>query len=114
MTRIRRRTSVLSVVQCIGLLCRLVWRRMSADPLLRHSTPPRSSFAIKHDRKKQFFKRGRRMFDAEQLAVITRDSLLDLLNALIRQTLCPNLRDVGQREQTIDAAQLFELALVQD
>src|SRR5262245_25393889 len=81
-----------------------IWRWIGADSFVGHCTPAGPRFAVEHDREEQLLERCGRMFDADQLGMVSRDDLLDLVNALIRQASRPNLRDVGLSEQRIDTA----------
>src|SRR4051795_9937645 len=87
---------------------------MGSDRLLGAPAAGRTRFAIANKREEELLEGSRRMFDRQQLALMPGDDLTNLFDAILGQALRANLRDIGLREQAIDAAELFQLALVQN
>ena len=58
---------------------------LAADSFVGHRTPARTGFAVADDREEQLFERRRRMFDAQQLAVVPRDHLLESRRCIVGQ-----------------------------
>src|SRR5262245_28035371 len=78
----------------------------------RPTSGPR--LAVAHDAQEQLFQRGCRILDLVEISMMPLDRCANFGLALFAQTRRSDLRNIAHFQQTIDAAQLLELPLMQD